>query len=132
MKLLKHDLKQIKMLKSFDFSKNNECIIEKIKERTHQRHERDDIKGINNKIKHHVFYLKKAKLLNSRDDIEIGEIIRVPLLTSKWHQSFTLLLKMYFAIFSDPDSLALLRNDKCIERLLLYQNSKRSKEKFNR
>ena len=26
MKLLKLDLKQIKILKSFDFSKNNECI----------------------------------------------------------------------------------------------------------
>ena len=43
----------------------------------HQRYERYDMKGIITKIKHQVCYVKIIDIVNSRDDIKIGEEIRV-------------------------------------------------------
>ena len=43
----------------------------------HQRNERYDMKGIITKIKHQVCYVKVIDIVNSRDDIKIGEKIRV-------------------------------------------------------
>ena len=43
----------------------------------HQRHERYDMKGVITKIKHQVCYVKIIDIVNSRDDIKIGEEIRV-------------------------------------------------------
>ena len=43
----------------------------------HERHERYDIKGKVTKIKHQVCYVVITEVINSRDDIKVGEEIRV-------------------------------------------------------
>ena len=43
----------------------------------HQRHERYNMKGVITKIKHPVCYVNIIDIVNSRDDIKIGEEIRV-------------------------------------------------------
>ena len=44
----------------------------------HQRAERHDIKGIVTKVKHQVCYVKIIDIVNEREDIEVGQEIRVP------------------------------------------------------
>ena len=43
-----------------------------------QRAERHDIKGIVTKVKHQVCYVKIIEIVNEREDIEVGQEIRVP------------------------------------------------------
>ena len=44
----------------------------------HQRAERHDIKGIVTKVKHQLCYVKIIDIVNEREDIEVGQEIRVP------------------------------------------------------
>ena len=44
----------------------------------HQRAERYDIKGIVTKVKHQVCYVKIIEIVNEREEIEVGQEIRVP------------------------------------------------------